>query len=422
MLRHYLLLSLKVLMRRKFFTFISVFGISLTLLVLLVVTALIDHQLAPAAPETRQDRMLVSSVASMFGSGPDGNQWCCMGGFSLYDTYARNLPGAEAVSIYSQRRSVFSYVEGRKIESQMKRTDAAFWNILDFTFLEGRPYSIAEVDAADFVTVINRATRDKFFGGDPGLGRSIEADGRRYRIVGVVENVGMIREIPFSDIWVPYTTAKTNSWKTGMMGDFGAIVLATNTAALSGIRETFNARLAGINRSEFPDPNTYDTIVAPFETKLDALARDAGEFVDRRNPDPQGWRVILAFGVFALLFVLLPTVNLVNINVSRIMERASEIGIRKAFGASSRTLVGQFIVENIILTTAGGLVGLVLASFVLQAINGSGLIPYSELAVNWRIFVYGLLLAAAFGVISGVYPAWRMSRLHPADALAGGRR
>ena len=55
-------------------------------------------------------------------------------------------------------------------------------------------------------------------------------------------------------------------------------------------------------------------------------------------------------------------------------------------------------------------------------INGSGLIPYSELAVNWRIFVYGLLLAAAFGVISGVYPAWRMSRLHPADALAGGRR
>ncbi len=52
----------------------------------------------------------------------------------------------------------------------------------------------------------------------------------------------------------------------------------------------------------------------------------------------------------ALLFMLLPTVNLVNLNVSRIMERASEIGVRKAFGASSRTLVGQFVVENLVLT------------------------------------------------------------------------
>jgi putative ABC transport system permease protein len=48
--------------------------------------------------------------------------------------------------------------------------------------------------------------------------------------------------------------------------------------------------------------------------------------------------------------------------------------------------------------------------------------PYSNLTVNWRVFGYGLVLAGIFGLISGVYPAWRMSRLHPADALAGGRR
>jgi putative ABC transport system permease protein len=162
--------------------------------------------------------------------------------------------------------------------------------------------------------------------------------------------------------------------------------------------------------------------VAPFETKFDALARQVGVFADTSSPDPQGWRVVPWLGALALMFLLLPTVNLVNINVSRIMERASEIGIRKAFGASSRTLVGQFIAENIILTTIGGLVGLVLAGFTLQAINLSGMIPYSELSVNWRIFAYGLSLAVAFGVISGVYPAWRMSRLHPAEALAGGRR
>ena len=51
--------------------------------------------------------------------------------------------------------------------------------------------------------------------------------------------------------------------------------------------------------------------------------------------------------------MLLPAVNLVNLNISRIMERASEIGVRKAFGASSRTLVGQFVVENLVLTLVG---------------------------------------------------------------------
>jgi putative ABC transport system permease protein len=423
MLRHYLLLSLKVLLRRKFFTFISIVGISLTLLVLLVVTALIDHLIAPMVPETRQARMLTSGFAVMYGDSPtDGrNQWCCNAGFSLYHRYARNLPGAVALSISGNTQRAFSYVDGRKIESLMKRTDGEFWEILDFTFLEGRPYTVAEVEAADFVAVINRETREKFFGSAPAGGQTIEVGGQRFRVVGVVENVSALRDVPYADIWTPYTTSKTQSYKAGLMGDSRAIVLAADSSALPAIREEFNARLARIDRSEFPDPKAYEAIVAPFETKWEQRARDVGPLVDLTDPEPQGWRLALGLTVAALLFVLLPTVNLVNINVSRIMERASEIGIRKAFGASSRTLVGQFVVENIILTTAGGLAGLVLAVFVLHGINESGLIPYSRLAVNWRVFVYGLVMAVMFGVLSGVYPAWRMSRLHPAQALRGRR-
>jgi len=118
--------------------------------------------------------------------------------------------------------------------------------------------------------------------------------------------------------------------------------------------------------------------------------------------------VFAYIAVLAFLFALLPALNLININVSRIMERTSEIGIRKAFGASSRTLVGQFVVENIILTLAGGLVGLILSVVVLRAINASGLIPYSQLAVNVRVSACGVALAVVFGILSGVYPAWRM--------------
>ena len=126
--------------------------------------------------------------------------------------------------------------------------------------------------------------------------------------------------------------------------------------------------------------------------------------------------------VAALLFMLLPAVNLINLNTSRIMERASEIGVRKAFGASSRTLVGQFVVENLVLTLVGAAVGFVGAALLLQVINASGMIPYAQLQLNYRIFGWGVVLAVAFGLLSGVYPAWRMSRLHPVQALKGASR
>ena len=419
MLKHYVVLSLKVLLRRKFFTVISIFGICFTLLVLMVATAMLDYKLAPMAPETRQDLTLVAAPAQIYGPSAGS---CCGGGFKLFDQYAKNLPGAERVSLYTGARSVYSYTNGRKIELRMKRTDGEFWKILDFTFLEGRPYSTDEVLEAAFVGVINRATKEKFFADGPAEGQTLEVDGQRFRVIGVVENVSAFRDVPFADIWTPYTTAKSDTYKTGITGNFNAMVLASNRTALSQIRDEFNARLSRIDRAEFPDPKAYTTIVAPFDTKFETFARSFDPIADRRDPERQGWRLIVAFGGLALLFILLPTVNLVNMNTSRILERASEIGVRKAFGASGGALVTQFIVENLILTMLGGLIGLLLSLFVLRAINESGMIAYSQFGLNIRVFSYGLLLALVFGVVSGVYPAWRMSRLPPVEALRGGER
>jgi putative ABC transport system permease protein len=143
---------------------------------------------------------------------------------------------------------------------------------------------------------------------------------------------------------------------------------------------------------------------------------------DSRDPREQGWKLTLLLIGLGLLFMLLPTVNLININVSRIMERASEIGVRKAFGASARTLVGQFIVENVILTLVGGAIGFVLSFFILRALTASGWIQYAQFHINFRVFLYGLAMAGLFGLLSGVYPAWRMSRMNPVQALKGASR
>jgi putative ABC transport system permease protein len=413
MLKHYLVITLAVLRRRPFYTAISLFGISFTLLVLMVVTAMADHALAPMAPETRQPLMLGVHRAVMYG---DGNTWSSEGGYMMFDRYARNLPGVERLTIYSTPGTVYTYRGTDRIASDLKRTDGEFWKILDFTFLEGGPYSQGDVDAARFVAVINRQTRERLFGGAAtAVGRTFEADNQTYRVVGVVENVSSVRTVPAADIWAPLTTAKTDGYKTSLMGGFHAVVLARQASDLPGIREEFNSRL---RRAELPDKE-WKTLVAPFESAYEGLARET-PFSDRKSTDSQAPRLTLLIVVLALLFITLPTVNLINVNISRILERASEIGVRKAFGAPTRTLIGQFVVENVVLTLAGGAIGFVLSVFVLRAINQSGVVPYAAFGVNLRVFAYGILLALAFGLFSGVYPAWRMARLHPVDALKGG--
>ena len=92
-----------------------------------------------------------------------------------------------------------------------------------------------------------------------------------------------------------------------------------------------------------------------------------------------------SYYLFALFIMLLPTLNLVNINISRIMERSSEIAVRKAFGASSGTLVWQFIVENIILTIFGAVIGILVSFIIIQIINNSDLIANIHLTINFTV-------------------------------------
>ena len=414
MIKSYLKLAWKVLLRRKFFTFISLFGIAFTLVVLLLVTALLDHVAGPYAPETHHDRMVGIYYAQMRGEHWRRNGFA---GYGMLDAHARNLPNVERLAIASLPGGVFSFLNGQRIKSYLKRTDAAFWQVLDFTFLEGGPYTQADVDGHRMVAVINESTRQRFFGGQPALGRTIEADGQRFTVIGVVPDVPILRLVPFADIWVPVTTAKTDSYAREYVGNFMGILLLEDPAQIALTRDELWSRL---RTAQLPEAG-FQTIEATPETLFDTVGRmftgsgtGAGTGYGRRL------QIVLAVG--ALLFMLLPALNLVNLNTSRILERSSEIGVRKAFGASSRTLVGQFVVENLVLTLVGAGIGLALAAWLLQAINASGVIQYAQLSLNYRIFGWGVLLAVIFGLLSGVYPAWRMSRLHPVQALKGAAR
>jgi len=412
MLRNYIKVAYKVFLRRKFFTFISLFAISFTLIVLMVATALLDHIFGPHAPETKQERSLGIFQLLVRGERSSSNG---PAGYGFLDRFARNLPNVEKESFFTEPGSVYSYKNGEKIHSYLKRTDGQFWEILEFNFLEGGPFTPDDEKNGNFVAVINEATRSKFFGGGPAVGQTLEADGQRFRVVGVVSNVPMLRITPFSDIWVPISTMKTTAYRSQIRGRFMALLLARSSADFAQIKEEYKSRLSQVDFSLEPE---FTTAIGDAETFFDFVSRMLSLRQDSSHPGSL-LAIIIAL---MILFMLLPTVNLININVSRIMERASEIGVRKAFGASSLTLVGQFIVENVLLTLIGGGIGLLGSLLTLEAFSRSGFIPYAEFHLNYRIFLYGLALALFFGLFSGVYPAWKMSRLNPVDALKGGVR
>lgn len=411
MLANYFKIALKVLARRKFFTFISLFGITLTLVVLMVAAAMLDNGFAPQQPESRFDRVLGTYVVGIYGEngGTTSNP-----GYRFVDKYVRGLSRAEATSIFTGSSPMTMYHDRRKLETHIRRTDGEYWRILDFEFLEGGPFTEADNQNANFVAVITDDMRERLYGPDASaVGKTFVLDGQRFRVVGVVPSVPITRRVGFSEIWAPIRTIK-GEYQKSMIGNFSAIVLARSSSDFDALRSEFQQRLTNF---EFEDPKTQDRVVAGLDTMFEAAARNIiGNQTDVDRP----MMLRLVLTLVALLFITLPTVNLVSINLSRILERASEIGVRKAFGASSRTLVGQFVMENVVLTVIGGVMAFVLATWILALISSAQFIPYATFKVNPRIFGYGMLLAAFFGIVSGVYPAWRMSRMHPVNALKGG--
>src|SRR5262249_41662617 len=149
--------------------------------------------------------------------------------------YARDLPRAEAMSISSVAGPAYSYPNGKRVEMYLKRTDAAFWQIFDFDFLEGAPYTAEDDAAGNRVAVINDSTRRRVVGGDA-VGKSFDVDGQTFRVVGVVADVSILRLAPFSDVWVPLSTAKSDSYRKELVGNMVGMILARDSSDLDQIR------------------------------------------------------------------------------------------------------------------------------------------------------------------------------------------
>jgi putative ABC transport system permease protein len=296
-------------------------------------------------------------------------------------------------------------------------TDGNFWQIMDYDFLGGRAFTEAEVKSAQHVCVLNESTARGYFGTTDVVGRTIEIDLKRYRIAGVVRNVSAAHVYAYADVWVPFTLSPQYFKDKRIGGEFLMVLLAPSAAAVPAVREEYRQMM---RRVEIPNPKEVEALFSYADPVLPSFTRQLLAFQDQTSGDDNVETFCLIIGAMALLFMLLPALNLVNLNVTRILERSGEIGVRKAFGAASRDLVGQFLVENVVLALVGGLLGLGLAAGALALVNSTQPIAYAHFTLSWRVFGWGMLLTLLFGLMSGVYPAWKMSRLNPVVALRGG--
>jgi putative ABC transport system permease protein len=412
MLLNYIKIAWKVLLRHPFYTFITLFGISLTLTVLMVLTSFLDHLFGAHYPENKRGRLLYIATVLQTDSARSSRS---MGpaSFNFLTKYAKSLKTPEKVTILSNFSFANTYVNGKRIKLNTKYTDADFWHVTDFRFLEGKPYNEQNIKNSDHVVVITDDLKRQYFENpdQPVIGKYIEIENINYKIIGVVKGSPVTRVYTYSDVYFPYTAPKSNYENKGMRGSYVALVLARDVSAMKEIQAEFDSGISRISKAEIMDSRKYTVLEVKAEKYFDHFL---GTFA---REDSQKIFFYTIAGLILVMFMGLPAINLVNVNVSRILERASEIGVRKAFGAPSRALLWQFIIENIFITFIGGVIALALSFLIISMINASGWIAYADLVINFKVFLISILVCLLFGLLSGVLPAFRMSKLKIVDAL-----
>ncbi|MEM8887623.1 MAG: ABC transporter permease [Bacteroidota bacterium] len=415
MLRNYIKIAWKVLARNKFFTFVSLFGISLTIGILLVLATLFDQIVGKHYPVGPEDHLIY--VATVSQEDGEGSGWNGGVGYYLYENFIQKMKSPKNIAAISQPKSTNSFVGDRKITFSLNYTDEDYWAMHSYSFIEGKPYNAEHMEDKARVAVITRATRDSYFGeGVSAVGKSIETDNVVYKVLGVVENVSEAAIYQYSDFYVPLTLATQQLQNPDLIGQFTVILQGETEDDIPIIKEEYKDLVARLTVPAASKgwKQDYDIITSLAMSKIERISSGF-----RIGQKPQMGLLTLFLSLAMLMFMLLPALNLINLNSSRISERSSEIGVRKAFGANSMNLAWQFIVENIIVTLIGGGIGLLLALGILEIIENSELLTHVELGLQLNVFLLAVFLCLVFGLLSGVLPAYRMSKIQVVNALKG---
>lgn len=333
-----------------------------------------------------------------------------------------NLENAEMVSYVADMGEGAAYV-GTSPSNMEKRTvspvDDNFFKVFSFRFIVGSPFSREQLDAGAKVIIITDKMAKTLFGSsEDAIGKTVLVRFMDYRVIGVVKSVSTIFNNAYSDAWIPAPHEMMDygaKHSEGLRGQCKAIVVAKKGVPMQVLKDEIDGRVKALN-----DGLREYT----FEVKF--FTHPEKSFFSGAIDNP--------FKIFALLILVLlivPAINMTGLLSTQMKKRSSEIGVRKAYGASQFQLTKQLVVENLMFTIVGGVLGLLLSftaififkntlmSDMFSMIAGGEIeLPLSYFFSPW-LYVLMLIFCVMINLLSAIIPAWNASRTSIIETIKG---
>lgn len=406
---------------QRLLTWVSISGTALAIFLIMIVVMLQQVKTAPFAPESNRDRLLHYKMTSV----QIGNQGAYNGplSYEFIKECIEPLESAETFTCFyfNLESSIISVIGGKSISADVRKTDHRFWNVFDFTFISGKPYTEDDFKTASSTTVICESVANNLFGTTDVVGREITINGKLYKITGVVKEVSQLASTAYAQVW-------SNVAKNGLYsgnkywGGFSAVILAKTPENREEVRSEVIRRVEELNKIYKAEDMEVILHQRPYTQEVDALNSFCNEDPDLEKARRTRYMVYL-------ILLIVPAINLLSMTQSRLRQRMSEIAIRRAFGRQRGSIILDILFENLLLTLIAGFIGLVLSvafayifdaylfaqrSFYAIEISAS----FKEL-FHWSTFGLALLFCFVLNVLSNSIPAWKASRVSLTGALSG---
>jgi putative ABC transport system permease protein len=286
--------------------------------------------------------------------------------------------------------------------TQVLGTTPSYLEVRDWRLAAGYPFTDSDVRSATRVALIGQTVAKNLFGEEQPVGKTMRIKQSPYLVIGVLAAKGQSLDGRDQDdtILVPVTTAQRKLFGTQFQGSVRFIMAqATASEAMAGAERAINQLLR--QRHHLQEGAESDFTVR----NLTALANAAAETARIMS---------LMLGAIASISLVVGGIGIMNIMLVSVTERTREIGIRMAVGARQRDILLQFLLEAIIISVVGCLVGVILGVGGAVLVN---IITETAVVITLSSVIMAFLVAAGVGVFFGFYPANKAARLKPIDAL-----